>query len=386
MAKVYPRELEIGLRAAVRAWPALVVTGPRRCGKTFSLRRTFPSASYHLLEDPDIRARASADPRAWLADVQTPAILDEIQNVPELLAYVRTRIDARPKAMGRWLITGSQDFALMQGVTESMAGRAATFHMLPLSIRELGTWDLVRGGYPEVWTRPKQSALWFRSYVETYLERDVRSITAVRDLSTFRRFLALVATRNATMLNKTDLSAPLGVSVPTITQWLSVLETTGIVALVPPWYENLGKRIVKTPKLYWTDTGLLAFLLGFETRRDLERSPHVGAVFEAFVASEIIKRQLARGRTRELYWFRDHQGLEVDFVVPERAGSIDLVEVKWTRTPVPGMANGIRALLPRFGARKVRGWLVYRGAPDLAPEVALAPGVRAVSVDHFLSR
>ncbi len=383
---VYPRELETQLVAAARGWPALVLTGPRRSGKTFSLRRSFPTASYYLLEDPDVRARARADPRSWLADVRTPAILDEIQNVPELLAYVRTRIDERPRAMGRWLLTGSQDFALMEGVTESMAGRAAMLHMLPLSLRELGAWDLLRGGYPEVWLRPKQAGLWFRSYVQTYLERDVRSILAVRDLSTFRRFLALVATRNATMLNKTDLATPLGVSVPTISHWLGVLETTGIIVLVPPWFENLGKRIVKTPKLYWTDTGLLCSLLGFETRRELERSPHVGSVFEAFVASEIVKRQLASGRTRELYWFRDHQGLEVDFVVPGRANSVDLVEVKWSRTPVPDMAKGVRALAPRFAPRKVRGWVVHRGAArDGTEDVALAPGVRAVAVDRFLT-
>jgi predicted AAA+ superfamily ATPase len=386
MMQIFPRELEARLLAAARGWPAVVLTGPRRSGKTFSLRRAFPAASYHLLEDPDVRARARADPRSWLADIRTPAILDEIQNVPELLAYVRTRIDERPRAMGRWLLTGSQDFALMEGVTESMAGRAAMFHMLPLSIRELGSWDLLRGGYPEVWARPRQAQLWFRSYVQTYLERDVRSILAVRDLSAFRRFLALAATRNATMLNKTDLAAPLGVSVPTISHWLGVLETTGIIVLIPPWYENLGKRIVKTPKLYWTDTGLLCSLLGLETRRELERSPQVGPVFESFVASELVKRQLATGRRREVYWFRDHQGLEVDFVVPGRGNTIDLIEVKWSRTPVPDMAKGVRALAPRFAPRKVRAWVVHRGGVhDGADGEALVPGVRAIGVERFFA-
>jgi predicted AAA+ superfamily ATPase len=273
----------------------------------------------------------------------------------------------------------------MRGVSESMAGRVATFHMLPLSVRELGRWDLLRGGYPEVWARPRQAATWFRSYVETYLERDVRGVLAVRDLSTFRRFIALAATRNGQMLNKTDLAAPLGVSVPTITQWLSVLETTGIVVLVPPWYENLGKRIVKTPKLYFTDTGLLSFLLGFDSLPQLERAAAIGAVFEAFVCSELLKRQLAAGRPRELYWFRDHQGLEVDFVVPSRDGDVELIEAKWTRTPVPAMAAPIRALAPRFGSRRVRGYVLHRGARgEVADDIALAPGVRAAAVDAWL--
>jgi hypothetical protein len=224
-----------------------------------------------------------------LEEIKLPAIVDEIQNAPELFSYIRSMIDQGPRKPGRWLLTGSQDFSLMRGVSESMTGRAAVFGLLPLSYREIGSWDLIRGGFPEAVLRPRGSRLWFSSYVQTYLERDVRSIQAVKDLPTFRRFLTLLASRNGQVLNKTDLASPLGVSVPTISQWVGVLETTGHILLVPPFFENFGKRLIKSPKLYWLDSGLACFLLGIETKRELERSPFLGSIFEGFVASEIIK-------------------------------------------------------------------------------------------------
>ncbi len=378
------RQIDSQLAGAATAFPALVLTGPRRAGKTTCLRQVFPRASYSLLEDPDILARVKADPRAWLEELRRPAIIDEIQNAPELFPYIRARIDAAPRKMGQWLLTGSQDFSLMEGVTESMAGRAALFHLLPFSFREMGRWDLLRGGFPEVQAKPRAASIWFRSYVQTYLERDVRAVTAVRDLTTFRRFLALLASRNGQMLDKTDLAAPLGVSVPTIGQWISVLETTGLVLLVPPYFENFGKRLVKTPKLYWTDTGLLCSLLGFEDRRALERSTFIGGVFEAFLASEIVKNQLNAGRLRELYYFRDHQGLEIDFVIPGKNGRLAFVEAKWSRTVLPEMARGIVSLLKNV-KQPVRGLVVHRGGPEegTAPR-SLTPGVKAISVEGFL--
>jgi uncharacterized protein len=384
MKKRYPRVIEPRLRAASRAFGAVALTGPRRAGKTFCLRKTFPKAEYHLLEDPDVLARVRSDPRGWLDDVRTPAILDEIQNAPELLPYIRTRIDLGKPKPGQWLLTGSQDFSLMQGVTESMAGRAAIFHLLPLSLVELGSWDLLRGGYPEVWLRPRTAELWFRSYVQTYLERDVRQVTAVRDLTTFRRFLGLVASRNGQLLNKTDLAGPLGVSVPTITQWLSILETTGIILLILPYFENFGKRLIKIPKVYFTDTGLLCSLLGLESRAALERSPFIGPVFEAFIASEITKNQLNQGRSRELYFFRDQQGLEVDFIVP-RSGELVLVEAKWSRTVLPSDAKNMQALLAHPRLAQARGVVVHPAAKsDKSPHVNLANRVKSSTVEHFL--
>src|SRR3984893_1198479 len=220
------RALTDELLKAARSFAAVIVTGPRRSGKTTLLRRVFPKASYHLLEDPDTVARLRSDPRSFLEEVRLPVILDEIQNVPEILNYVRARIDQAPRKTGLWLLTGSQEASLMKGVTESMAGRAAVLQLLPFSSAEHPKVSVVRGGFPGVIGRPSAASLWFQSYIQTYLERDVRALTDIRDLATFRRFLSLVASRCGQMLNKTDTAAPLGVSVPTISQWLSILETT----------------------------------------------------------------------------------------------------------------------------------------------------------------
>src|SRR5207249_7271897 len=194
---------------------------------------------------------------------------------------------------------------LMQGVTESLAGRAAVFSLLPLGSLETPKVTLLRGGFPEVLARPAAARTWFRSYIQTYLERDVRAVSAIRSLATFRRFLALLASRCGQLLNKTDLAAPLGVSVPTISAWLSILETTGQILLIPPFYENFGKRLVKSPKLYFTDSGLACHLLGINSNDELQRSPFLGPLFEGFVASEIFKQQVNDGRRRSLYYFRD---------------------------------------------------------------------------------
>ena len=203
-----PRLITRQLEKATRGFAALVLTGPRRAGKTTLLRRAFPEASYRLLEDPEVVARVRSDPAAFLDDLRPPVILDEIQNTPELLGHVRARIDAAPTRRGRWLLTGSQDAPLMRGVTESMAGRAALLELWPLSIQETDKVSLFRGGYPEVLARPRSAELWYRSYIQTYLERDVRAISSIRDLATFRRFLALTASRCGQILNKTDLAAP----------------------------------------------------------------------------------------------------------------------------------------------------------------------------------
>src|SRR5580692_11196930 len=282
-----PRKLAVVLKEAARHYPAVVVTGPRRAGKTTLCRRTFPKARYILLEDPDIQARVRSDPRAFLEELRPPVIFDEIQNVPELFDYVRTLIDARPGRMGQWLFTGSQEAPLMRGITESMAGRAAILQLLPFSLAEASRASLILGGYPEVLDHPRGRTLWFASYIQTYLERDVRALLNVRDHATFRRFLALLASRHGQILNKTDLAAPLGVSVPTIGEWLSILEVTGQIILVPTYFENFGKRLIKSPKMYVGDSGLACYLQGVTSSPELERSPFLGALFEGFIASEI---------------------------------------------------------------------------------------------------
>ncbi|MGA8701682.1 MAG: ATP-binding protein [Candidatus Sulfotelmatobacter sp.] len=379
-----PRQLAPVLLDASRHFPAVVVTGPRRAGKTTLLRKLFPNARYVLLEDPDIQGRVRSDPRAFLDELQPPVVFDEIQNTPELLDYVRTLIDTKPRRMGQWLFTGSQEVPLMRGITESMAGRAAILQLLPFSLAETAKVNLLHGGFPEVLARPEARSLWFASYLQTYLERDVRAITNVRDLATFRRFLAVLASRHGQVLNKTDLAAPLGVSVPTIGEWLSILEVTGQIILVPPYFENFGKRLIKSPKIYWGDSGLACYLLGVTSSAEFERSPFLGALFGGFVAGEILKSQANQGMRKELYYFRDQQGLEVDFLVPRPNSNLWLIEAKAGKTVRPAMASPLLSLRRALPERSGRLIVVHRKSHSQLPTAAIARGVEAVDVERFI--
>ena len=381
-----PRAIQPAVLEAGRGFPAMVVTGPRRAGKTTLLRGLFRRATYVLLEDPDIQARARSDPRTLLDELRLPALFDEIQNVPELLPYIRTRIDRDPRKMGQWLFTGSQEAPLMRGVAESMAGRAAIMQLLPFSLAETGRVSLIHGGYPEVLARPAGRRMWFSSYIQTYLERDVRAVTNVRDLPTFRRFLALLASRHGQILNKTDLAAPLGVSVPTIADWLHVLEITGQVILVPPYFENFGKRLIKSAKVYLGDSGLACYLLGIATQAELDRSPFLGALFEGYVAAEILKSQVNQGRRKELYHFRDQQGLEVDFLFPSGQGGLWMVECRASKTVHPSIAGPLASLHRSMGeGAPVRSSVVHRESTSAPPTRALAPAVEALNVRAFVN-
>jgi len=345
----------------------------------------FPKIHYVLLEDPDIQGRIRSDPRTFLEELRPPILFDEIQNAPALLSYVRTLIDRAPSRMGQWLFTGSQEAPLMQGITESMAGRAAILQLLPFSVTETPKVNMLHGGFPEVVVRPKSRALWFASYLQTYLERDVRSITNVRDLVTFRRFLALLASRHGQILNKTDLAAPLGVSVPTISEWLHVLEITSQIMIVPPYFENLGKRLVKTPKVYWGDSGLACYLLGITSEAELQRSPFLGQLFEGFIAAEILKSQVNQGGRKELYYFRDQQGLEVDFLLPRPNAGLWLIECKAGKTVRPAMATPLLALHRTMEKRSTRLIVVYGKSRSAQATSAVARGVEAIELERFVA-
>ena len=374
----------MSLREAARHFPAVVITGPRRAGKTTLLRKVFPDAGYVLLEDPDLQARVRSDPRAFMEGLRPPVVLDEIQNAPELFSYVRTLIDTGRRRMGQWLFTGSQEAPLMRGISESMAGRAAILQLLPLSLAETAKTSLLHGGFPEVLARPQGRGLWYASYLQTYLERDVRAVTNVRDLVTFRRFLALLASRHGQVLNKSDLASPLGVSVPTIGAWLNILELTGQIILVPPYFENFGKRLIKSPKVYWGDSGFACYLLGITSAAELERSPFLGAVFEGLVAVEILKSQVNCGMRKELYYFRDQQGLEVDFLVPRPDSSLWLIEAKASQTVRPAMASPLLALSRSLPKRSRRSLLVHRESRSAVSTTALASGVEALDMRQFV--
>jgi predicted AAA+ superfamily ATPase len=379
-----PRRARSTVERAARAFAAVVLTGPRRAGKTYLLRRLFPHARYVLLEDPDVLLRVRADPHGFLDELTLPVILDEIQNAPELLSYIRTRIDAHPRRTGLWLLTGSHEATLIHGVTESLAGRAAILQLLPLSRSETTRVSLLNGGYPEVLARPRARDLWFSSYLQTYLERDVRAITNVRDLGTFRRFIGLVAARHGQVLNKSDLASPLGVSVPTIGEWLHVLEVTAQVLLIPPYFENFGKRLIKSPKIFLSDSGLACHLLGIRTAAELERSPFLGAIVEGFVAAEIAKAQVNAGQRRELYFFRDRPGFEIDLMVPH-AGKLWAIEVKSSHTVRPADGAALAAIKPRRPQAMER-WVVHRAPQRGTVTNALLPNVGAISIEGLVEK
>src|SRR5260370_30079820 len=286
--------------------------------------------------------------------------------------------------MGQWLFTGSQEAPLMQGISESMAGRAAILQLLPFSLAETRKVNLLHGGFPEVLARPKARNLWFASYLQTYLERDVRAITNVRDLATFRRFLALLASRHGQILNKTDLAAPLGVTVPTIGDWLHILEVTGQVILVLPYFENFGKRLIKSPKMYIGDSGLACYLLGLTSAAELERSPFLGPLFEGFVAGEILQSQADRRTRKELYYFRDQHGLEVDFLVPRPNAKLWLVETKAAMTVRPSMASSLTSLHRASPNRSERLLVAHRNSASPLPPPAIPKGSQTLVIQQFV--
>lgn len=360
------RTMEAVLRDSAKRYPVVTVTGPRQSGKTTLCRKVFPNKAYLSLENMDTRQYAREDPRGFLADLPGGAVLDEIQHAPDLPSYIQTIVDEKDRK-GLFILTGSQQLEVATTVSQSLAGRAALLKLLPLSLEELGAPGrkagldrlLLTGFYPRIWHDGLEPAQALANYVETYVERDIRQLLAVQDLSLFRRFVTLCAGRVGQLLNLNSLAADCGVSHQTARNWLTLLEAGFIVFRLPPYFANIKKRLVKSPKLYFYDVGLASFLLGMETESHVHRDPLRGNLFENMVVMEALKYRLHRGRRSNLHFYRDSNGNEVDLLLnfgPE----LFPVEIKAGRTINPDYFKGLKNFASMFNLPLGAG-LVYAG-------------------------
>ncbi len=397
------RTLEAEVRQAAGEFPAVVLTGPRQAGKTTLLQVLFGKTHRHVsLDLPDVRAAANDDPRGFLASYPAPVILDEVQHAPALLPYLRAEIDANRHERGRYLLSGSQNLLMLEKVSESLAGRAAVLRLLPLSWRERFEdpgrplcWQLserperlglpmgnelwhafLRGGQPELWADQQRSLhRWHASYVQTYLERDVRSLRQVGDLTQFQSFLRLLAARSAQLVNLSDISRDLGITVNTVKAWISVLEATHQIIILRPYFANIGKRLVKTPKIYFADEGMLCYLVGLRDAEHARHGPMAGAIFETVVLNEIYRSLLHQGHEPRLSFWRTSAGSEVDFLVEYNQQLIP-IEVKLSATPNRRHARALEMLRLDLGTRLAPGYVVHPGEIELP----LGPDATAIGI------
>ncbi|HOW59387.1 MAG TPA: ATP-binding protein [Candidatus Omnitrophota bacterium] len=382
------RLLEESLGKALKTFPSVVVTGPRQAGKSTLVQKAGGERyRYVSLDEMDTRSLAIHDPRGFLTKYPNPVIIDEIQHAPQLLSYIKAAID-RDRKPGQWILTGSQAFPLMRNVGESLAGRVAILTLFPFSLSEMnhhlrvklrtaesfirhlysagtpvdkslscGQW-LLRGGYPEIFTKKKVSLkLWFSSYLQSYIDRDVRGNIRTSNLNEFERFVRLLASRTAQEMNYSTLARDVGATVPTIKSWVSFLESSSLIHLLYPYHRNFGKRIVKTPKCYFMDTGLVCYLVGLQDEEHLLQGPMAGALFETACVTQFIKRFSAFLDPASLYFWRSIDGFEVDLLV-EVSNKIFPVEFKLSSTVTDQHAASLKAWLKLSGGRSPAGLVV----------------------------
>lgn len=352
------RDIEKYLQRAARSFPATLVAGPRQSGKTTLLKKTFPRADFVTFDDPVMQDFARNDPQGLIARYgRKPVIFDEIQYVPELFSYLKIAIDTDRSTNGKWLLTGSQQFPMMDAVSDSLAGRIAVINLLPFGYNELtdagvkeiheAIWS---GGYPEVAAKPETRDIWLASYVRTYIERDVRQIINVQDLALFQTFLALCAANHSQELNVASISRDCGVAQPTIHRWVSLLQASFIAYCLKPFYTNLGKRVIKKPKLYLIDSAIAAYLTRQGNAESLLEASMGGAFFEGFIVIETLKSLFNSGKNGELYFWRSHDGLEIDLII-EIAGRLHAVEIKKTHTPTAKHAESLEKFITLSGKK-----------------------------------
>ena len=363
-----PRKITNKLLDLSTKYPVVAITGPRQSGKTTLVKHTFSDKKYLSLEDPDTREYAITDPRGFLSTCPDGAILDEVQRAPDLFSYIQTIVDDRNKE-GLFILTGSFNFGLMEGITQSLAGRTGLLTLLPFSYHELAGVDtapslleklLYSGGYPRIYDKDLPPSEWYANYITTYLERDVRALKKIGDLDQFQKFIKMCAARCGQLLNLSSLGNDCGITHNTAKEWLSVLRASYIVFLLQPHFKNFNKRLVKTPKLYFYDTGLLCYLLGITNYSEINTHALRGPIFESWVISELIKGRFNRGLKENLYFWRDNTGNEVDCII-EQGNNLLALEIKSGQTISKDFFKGLLYWSKISGIKTTDTYLVYGG-------------------------
>lgn len=364
---IIQRDIKTFLLYCAEKFPVITITGPRQAGKTTLAKTLFSDKKYISLEDLDTREVATKDPRGFLSSLGPNVILDEAQNCPELFSYIQTIVDER-KQNGQFILTGSQNFLMLEKVSQSLAGRTAIINLLPFSYNEIATkysdeaseaYQLIyNGGYPAIYDRKLEPAVWYQSYISTYIERDVRKIINVQDLSRFQTFLRLCAGRIGQLINLSSLATECGTNYNTIKSWLSVLEASYVIYMHRPHFKNFNKRLVKQHKLYFYDTGVACNLLGIQNKNQIFSHYMGGALFENFVIIEMMKNKFNAGKSHNLYFWRDNHGHELDVLMDE-GGSLLPIEIKSSQTFNAGMLSGLKYWQQL--AKTKDGYLVYQG-------------------------